>query len=283
MAHSPQLGGKPSAQFPLQFPTAKIGSVSMASTPIHQFANDGSGDIMSHGTGFFWRYENSIYLITARHVLTGLSPFDDSVLSDKGYIPEQFAIFPTKHTPDNAVFRVQHRFQLDHSRTAVWLQDPEFELLRTDIAALKVFTDTDQDVICLNDDKDLFNDQMALAGMPCAVVGYPLPNPVGLMTPVWRTGNLASEPLLPIDDKPMFLMDASTSPGFSGSPVFRRHYGPLPIQKQDGSITVKVDNVVATSFIGVYAGRLSHRHFGGEVPFVFYGNRIPTILAQDNS
>lgn len=47
----------------------------------------------------------------------------------------------------------------------------------------------------------------------------------------------------------------------------------------DGAVFL-ADRVLTTSFVGVYAGRLSHSHYGGEVPFVFYANRIPIILAS---
>jgi hypothetical protein len=100
------------------------------------------------------------------------------------------------------------------------------------------------------------------------------------MTPVWRRGTLASEPLLPVDGKPMFLVDGSTSPGFSGAPVLRRQVGPLPLRQADGSIMIKADSVLHTSLIGVYAGRLGHPHFGGEVAYAFYANRIPLIANQ---
>ena len=79
----------------------------------------------------------------------------------------------------------------------------------------------------------------------------------------------------------MFLMDASTSPGFSGSPVFRRHIGPAPVEQPNGSLVVLAGNVLTTSFVGVYAGRLEHAFYGGEVPFVFYGNRIEQVIGRD--
>jgi hypothetical protein len=159
-----------------------------------------------------------------------------------------------------------------------WLQDPEFDDLRTDIAALACVTDPDRKVNCLNDNAEIFEDIFTHVGMECAIVGYPTSHFGGLMMPVWRRGSIASEPLLPIDGKPMFLLDAATSPGFSGAPVFRRHFGPLPQQQSDGSLKILADRVMTTSFVGIYAGRLQHPHYGGEVPFVFYANRIPELF-----
>jgi hypothetical protein len=150
--------------------------------------------------------------------------------------------------------------------------------LRTDIAALACVTDADRKVNCLNDNPKIFEEVFTHVGMECAIVGYPTNHFGNLMMPVWRRGSIASEPLLPVDDKPMFLLDAATSPGFSGAPVFRRHFGPLPQQQPDGSINILADRVMTTSFVGIYAGRLQHPHYGGEVPFVFYANRVPEMF-----
>lgn len=276
MAYAPMLGGAQNNQFPLQFDLAKVSSTSLACTLIKQLSNDGNDTVLSHGSGCFWRHKGGVFLLTARHVLTGLSPFDDSILSPNGFIPSRITICPTVIGPK------------DWNRTSVtvevnqdqpnWLQDPEFENLRTDIAALFLYDDKDGQTFCLNDQVDIFDSLYTLVGMECSVVGYPTPNFSSLMTPIWRRGSIASEPHLPLDNKPMFLLDAATSPGFSGSPVFRQHFGPLPVQQPDGSISVTLDSVRRISFVGIYAGRLQHAHIGGEVPFVFYGNRVQRIF-----
>ncbi|MFO7484519.1 serine protease [Oceanibaculum nanhaiense] len=159
-----------------------------------------------------------------------------------------------------------------------FIQDPEFISLRTDIAAIEINV-PGKNISCLNDDDSIFdNSLLSEVGFECSVVGYPNINIEGMITPIWRRATIASEPYLPIDGKPIFLLDASTSPGFSGAPVFRRHIGASPSRGRDGKIAINLDRVLTTLFVGVYAGRFSHKHFGGEIPFVFYGNRLDFII-----
>lgn len=121
---------------------------------------------------------------------------------------------------------------------------------------------------------------MTHPGLECMVIGYPSAPKKELMFPIWRRGIIASEPLIPWDEKPIFLLDCTTSPGFSGSPVFRHHVGPVPFYEKDGSLTVDPSAIVTTTLVGVYCGRLQHPHFGGEIPYVFYENRIPIIIGH---
>jgi hypothetical protein len=278
MSHRPVLGGNSPIGFESQFPTATISMISASATLVEQLANDGSETVVSHGSGCFWRHQGVVYLLTARHVLSGRSPFDDSILSPTGYIPQRFRVYPMLNLGSGQLARTMTNVSVPNEHS--FLQDPKFADLRTDIAALACMTDPDGVINCLNDAHEIFEDVFTHVGMECAIVGYPTNHFGNLMMPVWRRGAIASEPLLPVDDKPMFLLDASTSPGFSGAPVFRRHIGPLPQLQSDGSLNILADRVMTTSFVGIYAGRLQHPHFGGEVPYVFYANRIPAIFSS---
>lgn len=276
MSYTPILGGSQNNKFSLQFNRSGVNPTSLACTLIKQLSNDGSDSVISHGSGCFWRHKNYVFLLTARHVITGLSPFDNRILSENGFIPNKITIYPTVVSPETW-YRKTITINIDHNEPN-YLEDPEFETLRTDISALYIGEDEDSKIRCLNDQTDIFDDLYTLVGMECSVVGYPTSMFSDLMTPIWRRGSIASEPMLPIDGKPMFLLDAATSPGFSGSPVLRQHFGPLPVQQPDKSVNVLMDNVRTISFVGIYAGRLKHVHASGEVPFVFYGNRVPRLF-----
>lgn len=281
MPYTPILGGSGSASFPRQFEDSNVDAVSMAVTVIEHLANDGSNSVLGHGTGFFWQSEGAHYLVSARHVLSGLDPFTNDLMSGDGYIPERVRIFPTFQDEKSWVRSDGMIVDLTSNGQRRWLQDPEFETLRTDIAAIELdLTIPDgKSLVCL--DRLVDNERLVTqVGFDCTIVGYPSRNLSDLRTPVWRRGALASEPFLPVDGKPMFLVDGSTSPGFSGSPVLRRHIGPAPVHDGSGGIVTKVGRVVTTILIGVYAGRLKHQFVGGEVPFAFYANRIPSIVKK---
>jgi len=275
MAYAPVLGGAQNFRFPIQFENSPINGTSFACTLIKQLSNDGTDTVVSHGSGCFWRHNRHVYLLTARHVLTGRSPFDDTILSTTGYVPQRITVFPTRIFL-NEWQRGSITIDIDQAQPN-WLQDPNFDELRTDIAAILLFEDENSEIRCVNDEPDIFESIYTLVGMECSVVGYPTPLFTDLMTPIWRRGSIASEPRLPLDGKPMFLLDAATSPGFSGAPVFRQHFGPLPIHR-NGELTMQLDNIRKISLVGIYAGRLRHAHVNGEVPFVFYANRIPRLF-----
>lgn len=278
MAHIPILGGGLPQGFDSQFPRSPVDWISTSTTLIEQLANDGSDTVVSHGSGCFWRNGKLIYLLTARHVLTGRSPFDNAIMSPTGYIPQRLRVYPLVVAETGEMVRAATELEVPEPEHLI--ADPGFNELRTDIAALACFTDENRRIRCLNDIGDLFVEIYTQVGMDCAIVGYPTTHFRQLMLPVWRRGSIASEPSLPIDGKPMFLLDAATAPGFSGSPVFRRHIGPLPELQPDGSLVILGDRIMSTSLVGIYAGRLQHPHYGGEIPFVFYANRIPDMFAS---
>ena len=281
MTYTPILGGSGAAKFPRQFESSSVDAISMAVTVIEHLSNDGSDTVLSHGTGFFWASNGAHYLISARHVLSGLDPFTDNLMSKDGFIPRRVRIFPSFQCENSWIRSEGVVIDLYSGEEKLWIEDPEFSKLRTDIAAieLSLLLPDGGSLVCLNE--VISNDRLVTqVGFDCTVVGYPLRNVSDLRTPIWRRGALASEPFLPMDGKPMFLVDSSTSPGFSGSPVLRRHIGAAPVYNENGGIDILADRVVTTILVGVYAGRLQHSHVTGEVPFAFYANRISSIIQK---
>lgn len=252
----------------------------MAVVAIEQLANDGSSTIIGHGTGFIKFADGRYFLITARHVLDGRNPFTSEILSREGYIPRRFKIHFTAEFPagSNMWTRGETIIESPEEGSPSWYGDPAFDELRTDIAVWPLMLPPGMAIRHVGNTTPLEASMMVHPGLECMVIGYPLGPDRGMQQPVWRRGVMASEPLIPWDNKPIFLLDCTTSPGFSGSPVFRHHVGPLPYYEADGSITVDPGAVVTTALVGVYGGRLQHPHFGGEVPYVFYENRIPVII-----
>ena len=229
-----------------------------------------------------WRAADGIWLITAMHVLTGKNPFDDSHLSPTHYEPRKIRVHIGMGIGEMTTGRTAQTFSLyDDDGNALWMEDPEFPQLRTDIAALPIDIGR-TDIICMNDDTDFgaYDDMFTHVGFQCFVIGYPTLAVTGMMLPIWRSGSIASDPKVAIDNKPIFLLDAATGPGFSGSPVWRLQIGPTAFHdsSQPTLLRIQSDAVVRTSFVGVYAGRLNHPHIGAQTPYVFYANRIPFIL-----
>lgn len=119
----------------------------------------------------------------------------------------------------------------------------------------------------------------AYAGSDCFVVGYPGNNLADPYPAIWRRASFATDPAIPVDNRPMFLVDGLTNPGMSGSPVYQRVFGPAPLRREnDRDVEVNLQAVVSTRLVGVYSGRLGNNHPLGQVGYAWYANRIDVII-----
>ena len=103
-------------------------------------------------------------------------------------------------------------------------------------------------------------DLFAGVGETVSIVGYPFGLTGGGTFPIWKTGHIASEPDVDYQHSPVFLVDATTREGMSGSPVYRRFPG-VGWRTRKGTNLIASKTVYAggsdlTRFMGVYAGRI---------------------------
>ncbi|MDX5365721.1 MAG: serine protease [Alphaproteobacteria bacterium] len=225
-------------------------------TPIELLGEDDK-DLNIHGTGFFYKHNDESYLVTSWHNVSGLNPFTFEHMNKGGVVPKSLKFYSPLRVdyPDGRlqIFRVPVQISLwEEWHYPLWLEHPQFDELRIDLAAFPVPVEDSKLIpawhVADGDDFDL----LSIVGADIFVLGYPYKNYVGTMPAVWKRGSLASEPLISVDGRPMFLVDAASRPGMSGSPVFRHQFGPAV----DKSMAIKLDNVVTTRFVGVYSGHL---------------------------
>lgn len=276
--YTPSIGVTKVPSFPLQFEAAVDGK-SLACTPVEFFGPYGEIRNSLHASGFFYRHAARVFFVTARHVLSGTNAFTNANISPDGFRPNRIRVRPTSY-----IGSVSHRFTetvslevRDQDGTPRWLEDPFFDELKTDIAALEVKHPQAESIMCINQGAD--EQLLAYVGFDVFALGYPLPSYAEPFMPVWRRGSLATEPSQPVDDKPIFLCDIATSAGMSGSPIIQRWHGPAPI-KENGAITMNISSIVSSRFVGVYGGRLTSgtKLDGAFVGYGWYANRIPIIL-----
>jgi hypothetical protein len=86
--------------------------------------------------------------------------------------------------------------------------------------------------------------------MEVFILGYPF-GPEPPYFPVWKRGNIASEPDLVRLGSQYLLVDSASRPGMSGAPVIRRSWTNHLV---DSNFVARND-MIATKFIGVYSGR----------------------------
>jgi hypothetical protein len=90
---------------------------------------------------------------------------------------------------------------------------------------------------------------------PCSratVIGFPGARRSYKFFPIFVTGYVASEPELDYDNLPVVLIDATTTGGMSGSPVFQIEDGSY--QDLNGNAHYEVGRFL--KFLGIYSGRV---------------------------
>lgn len=278
----PQIGKFTEVPRTVQFGASRIDRLSFCTTPI-EIIGDGCISSASHATGFFWKRENQSYLVTNWHVLSGVDPLSKG-RNPNGLIPRWLEYFTVRFAPaDNlsgyyAPIRTRKRIEIKPFGYDQWFQHPNFNEYGIDIVAIPIgeggSVSTDAHV-----DEYRFESLFHFVGDAVFVAGYPLKSYADTMIPIWKRGSLATEPLFQIDDRPLFLIDASTTEGMSGSPVFRRTFGPAMMADRSSNLGAGV----TTEFVGVYAGNLLHpelKRIG--IGYAWYGKLVDEIIDGKN-
>lgn len=250
----------------------------------------GVGSIKRHATGFFWRHDQSIYLVTNWHVMTGKDIFTGKFMKH-GWCADSLVVHlvdaaptppttPASGIPDRQFGMRKIELPLHHGYDEpLWIQHSNIFDWNIDIAILPLTAEVMGDganIVCVNDYK--FKALFHLVGSDVLVIGHPLSSEGGnypITFPVWKRGSIASEPLVPWNMRPAFLVDVRTSEGMSGSPVIRRTYGPAAM----ADLTIASHNVSCSEFMGVYSGRLYDDERNANIGLVWYRNLIDEIIS----
>ncbi|WP_225935427.1 S1 family peptidase [Halobaculum magnesiiphilum] len=197
----------------------------------------------SHSTGFFFRTNRELYLITARHCL-----FE----SDRGGVrfrPEEIAI-RLRDKKDHRESRTMRIPLYDESGDRNWIEPYHYDV---DIAALPLEIslretgNTSFGTSRLSKAYEAKN--VAVPGDSAIVAGYPVVN-AGSYSPILRNALISSALDVDYDKQPYFLIDSQLHEGTSGSPVL--------VRKTDRN-----DNI-AFHVIGVHSGQHDVSVPGGE-------------------
>ena len=200
-------------------------------------------------TGFVVQKANDYYLITNWHVLSGLHPGSNEILHPTGKRPDALFIW---HHGKKLGFWVQKKEELyDKTGNKRWLEHIRGKAVDIVALPLKVLTD---DIQLYPFDLSLADvDMVPQVAMPVSIIGFPIGLTSSGFFPIWKTGHIASEPNLDFHGEPLFLIDATTRGGMSGSPVVLRLSGGY--KTKDGN-TVMSSSGYRTLFLWVYSGRL---------------------------
>jgi Trypsin-like peptidase domain len=235
----------------------------------------------AHGTGFILKHTHAFHLVTAWHNLSGQNPLTGRHLNDGGRVPNTIRIMPCTFTEKGDQTEIRrHPIEVslyEHFDQPFWWQHKDFVTNRADIAILRLPT---TDLVYRHVNQYQFEPLFTHIGADLLIAGYPYSSYEGLLLPIWKRGSLASEPGFGWQNRPAFLIDAASRPGMSGSPVFRRVFGPAASPDGQGGYTIKGDNVMTSEFLGVYADHLTAQDANVTIGYAWYGALIDEILAD---
>jgi hypothetical protein len=261
-------------------PLAAINPFSRAVVHLTMYFNDPGSSVhnpqeLSIGTGFIRKITGRYFLITAQHNLTGRHPDTGKPISETtGAIPNEVfveAFFTSVSIPLYA--GANNPYDSDNCPARFWLHPSDATI---DVAILPLPTQNDWPAAWDESFFDETQNQMFIkleVTQTCFVIGFPLglvdrqdPNHV---LPVYKTANIASEPYLDFQRRPIVVIDATTRPGMSGSPVFvqQAHYGSH-----------------RNRFVGIYTGRFPRLAEGDDsaLGIVYKPRVIREIFANKN-
>jgi len=215
--------------------------------------------LISTGSGFIIAADRP-YLVTALHGLTGREPVTLKNKSDTAAWPNFVAYSgwyckgrEPLYKDDNQPAAARRRYLLHErgSRIDITLlplgnRPPDHSIL------FRGFIDPEENSRYIR----LFVSQT------CHIIGYPqglaIRPAAEVVFPVWKTGTIASEPYVNIDEDPKLLVDARTFRGMSGAPVIVRQLN-------------------YTRFVGVYTGRTGDQ---SDIGYVFKPHVIDQLLTH---
>lgn len=207
-------------------------------------------------TGFIVQKANTYYLITNWHVVSGRHPETNQVKHPSGQTPD--ALYIWHHGKQLGTWHKKKEDLYDKKGTKRWLEHKSGRGI--DIVALPL-QNTGDDITLYPFDLSLADVNMVPeVAMPVSIIGFPLGFTSAGFFPIWKTGHIASEPTLDYQGEPLFLIDATTRGGMSGSPVVLRPTGTY--KNKSGQMAIS-SNI--TLFLGVYSGRLSQDSEIGKV------------------
>lgn len=251
------------------------------------------GDVkeLGTGTGFTVMHEGRRFLITNLHNFRGRTSDGDPVWCG-GIPPTRIRIAARNGMFSGRVDLIEPLYSRSQN-TPLWLQHPrgvEFdvaalELTQYEGAGTMPATGPEpvggvgarfDDWTIPDTDGDGFPRPYLRPADAVSIVGFPFGFHSRDDFPIWITGTIASEPEFDYDERPVFLVDARTREGQSGSPVVL-YLTPnsSPVLFTDDS--VRTYNRETSIFLGIYSGRLNSE---SDIGIVWKPKAIRAVLAK---
>ncbi|WP_426586046.1 S1 family peptidase [Mucilaginibacter sp. R-33] len=232
--------------------TRKIDSLSVISLKIETYNNNSQ---LSTATGFVIEKNNKYYLITNLHVLTGVDYYSHAIQDSLQRIPNWIAIW---HNAANLGYWQKIGEPLyNNDNTKRWIECGHTPDKPFDIVALPLSNLPNTISLYPLDIIHHFNSDMrVLPGFPASIIGFPYGLSAAGRLAIWKTGHIASDLDVDSDGLPIFMIDATTRPGMSGSVVVVRQSNYV-----DTNGTTMVGSI-GTLFTGIYSAQSNQEEIG---------------------
>lgn len=248
-----------------------LSNLSLSSVSLDMIFSE-TNTTLASGTGFFWRFQNSLYLITNWHNVTGKNPQTLESLANHGGIPDiiRFPLIKL-HGFEIETSLCEVNLYFDSSRlTPAWFIHPHFKE-KVDVIALEFNPPDGFNCIAINDIELGFKDFKPAVADDAFILGFPLLNKQMGLFPIWKKASIASEPEFDFDEMPIIIVDSASRPGMSGSPVILRRNG-IWLEPKSGLGTRKC-------FLGIYSGRIIGKtNFEAQLGIVWKKHLIEEII-----
>ena len=226
-------------------------------------------------TGFIWEHENTNYLVTNWHVMTGFHPETHQPIREDGSTPDVLRIW--FHIAEHLGKWESLNLPLfDNQGRPCWKEHKTFRS-NVDVAVIRLDVPDKFRVFPLN--KRPFDEFRVEISQDVFIVGFPRGITGAGRLPIWKRGSIASEPEVNMDQLPKLLIDSMTREGMSGSPVIAQYVG---VYKENPESPDPFDWIgMGRKFLGVYSGRLPGQDiFEAQLGIVWKASTINEIIIE---
>ncbi len=247
------------------------------------------------GTAFLYMFGGNHHLVIAWHNVSGRDFISKQPVSPNGWLPNRLQIsLPVARGESMYDVEFQSNLYSDSDEyTPIWRVHRDFGS-KLDIAVISlqdlldnvsVVTEKDRHVKAFFEDSNIslfshsspnFESEIVVTS-DVFIVGYPEGIAAGNGTAIWKRGTVASEPELPIKDRPCFLIDSATRRGLSGSPVVARYERPS-FRDDKGYINVVMGYL--QGFCGLYTARVGREADSAQLGIVWPRAAIEEVIVN---
>lgn len=232
--------------------------------------------VLASGTGFVYESGGNLFLITARHCLSGRHWESNRPIADEPTIePNTVNVYHRSGTGVGQFAMVPYDL-VDDEGLPRYYEHPLHGRL-VDVVALPIAPLVNLGVLDVLPWKPTAPHPV-IAAQNLSVLGFPFGFEETSKLPIWSRATVATEPGLPYRDLPLFLVDARTRTGQSGSPVLAFYPPGTMVPNPDSEHQLAAYTVARSFLVGVYTGRLIDPKVKSELGLVWHARVIDEII-----